>query len=83
MESQKGNQFKHVLLDFAKVTHTDTATVAGLIEVISTLKKDHHKLVVINIPQNLRSLFEICKVNKVITRFSNESEAIMELAKNA
>lgn len=76
---QKGFQYKHVLLDFEKVTHTDSATVAALIVATSALKKEHHKLGVINLGEKLRSMFEIFKANKLVFSFPSESEAIKKL----
>lgn len=79
-EELKGFQFKNLLLDFEKVTHTDSATVAALIEAASALKQEHHRLGVINLGEKLRSMFEIFKVSQTVIIFSSETEALRALA---
>lgn len=72
-------EFKHVLLDFADVTHTDSSTVAEIIELISEIKKTHHKLGVLNIDSQFRSIFEISRVDKLIHLYKSEKEAIRDM----
>lgn len=72
-------EFKHVLLDFADVTHTDSSTVAEIIELISNIKKTHHKLGVMSVDGNFRSVFEIFRVDKLIHLYNTEAEAIRDL----
>ena len=78
-EGRKGFRFKNLLLDFEKVTHTDSSTVAALVEAASALKKRHHGLGVINLGEELLGLFEIFKVSRLVFIYSSEAEAIKKL----
>jgi len=79
-QRQDGFVRKHILLDFKKVTDTDSAAVAVLIKAAATLKKGHHKLGLINVDEKLHFMFELFKVNKMVFFFPSESEAIKELS---
>jgi len=80
MEGRGTFQHKDILLDFEKVTHTDSATVAALIDATFIFKKEHHKLGMINLGENLRSLLEIFKVNNLVYFFSTEADALKQLS---
>jgi anti-anti-sigma factor len=79
-EDQGKFQHKHLLLDFENVTSTDSATVAVLVEAIATLRKEQHKLGLINIDDKLHFMFELFKVSELVFFFPNEAEAIKELS---
>ena len=79
-QHQDGFVRKHLLLDFRKVTDTDSATVAVLIKAAATLKKEHHQLGLINVDEKLHFMFEFFKVSKLVFFFPSESEAIKELS---
>jgi anti-anti-sigma regulatory factor len=80
-QRQDGFVRKHILLDFLKVTDTDSATVAGIIKAAGTLKKEHHRLGLINVDEKLHFMFELFKVSKLVIFFPSESEAIKELSR--
>lgn len=80
MEGQKNFRHKDILLDFEKVTHTDSATVAALINATAILKKEHHKLGMINLGEKLSSLFEIFQVNNLVYFFPTEADALKQLS---
>jgi anti-anti-sigma factor len=81
LRSHKGFQFKHLLLDFKQVTHTDSAAVAGLMQAIAELKSSKHHLGAVNFSESFRSMLQILKVDRLISFYANESEAVEDLTR--
>ena len=79
IRSAKEFQHKHLLLDFKNVTHIDTAAIAGIIKTTSELKKDHHRLGVINLEEKFHNILEVLKVDEMVFIYPNENEAIKSL----
>ena len=79
----RGFKHKHVLLDFRNVTHVDTAAVAEIIQHVSELKTAHFRLGAINLTEDVRSMFQVLKVEKLVTFYDNESEAVEDFKRNA
>lgn len=79
VQSQPGFEYKSELLDFKSVTFIDSSAIAELVQLVSELKKEHLKLGVINLKDNLRSVLEILKVDQIISEYPSESEAIADL----
>ena len=75
LRSQKDYEFKNILLDFMDVTHIDSSTAAEVIQIIFDIKKSHHKLGIVNLSQEFRSIFEILKIDKIIHFYEIEAEA--------
>ncbi len=80
IKGQKTFRRKNILLDFGKVTHTDSATVAALINATFIFKEEHQKLGMINLGDKLLSLFEIFQVNNLVYFFSTEADALKQLS---
>ena len=76
VEKHRGFKHKHVLLDFKSVTHIDTAAVAEIIQTVSELKTARFRLGAINLNDEVRSMFQVLKVEKLLTFYKNESEAV-------
>ena len=72
----RGFKHKHVLLDFKSVTHVDTSAVAEIIQHVSELKTAHFRLGAINLKEEVHSMFQVLKVDKLVTFYKNESEAV-------
>ena len=70
---------KNVLVDFKKVTHTDSATVAALMGRLLDAEKEKKRLAIFNIPEHFRQLIEILKVDHNFLIYDNESVALSEL----
>ena len=81
LTKHKGFKYKHLLLDFKQVTKTDSSAVAGLMQAIAELKSSKHHLGAINFSENFRSMLQILKVDKWITFYANESDAVEDLAR--
>jgi len=67
---------KEVMVDFEKVSFVGSAGLATLIEMMQLLRKAGGKLGCCNINNNIRGLFEITKIHKLITIYDNRSLAL-------
>ncbi len=74
---------KHIILDFKNVTYTDTSAVAEIIQTVSELKSANFRLGAVNLPANLLSMIQVLKVEKLITPYANESEALEDLTRKS
>ena len=79
--NHRGFKHKHILLDFRHVTHTDTAAVAQIVRAVSELKTAHFRLGAIHLSEEVRSMFQVLKVEKWIEVFDNESDALAEFTR--
>ena len=67
---------KEVMVDFEKVSFVGSAGLATLIEMMQLLRKSGGKLSCCNINNNIRGLFEITKIHKLITIYENRAVAL-------
>ena len=67
---------KEVMVDFEKVSFVGSAGLATLIEMMQMLRKAGGKLGCCNINSNIRGLFEITKIHKLITIYENRAMAL-------
>lgn len=79
----KGFKHKHVLLDFRSVTHVDTSAVAEILQEVAELKTAHFRLGAINLNEDVKSMFQVLKAEKLVVVFKNESEAVEDFKKGA
>ena len=70
---------KNVLLDFAKVDHVDSATIAFQIIRLREYQAKGFKTGFINISNEMRALLDIFKENEEFKIFASEDEAMKEL----
>ena len=70
---------KSVLLDLTHVAEVDSAAVAGFVQVLSDLKHKNFKLGLMNIPESLRSMLQILKLESVFAVFESEKKAFSEI----
>lgn len=75
------NLDRSVLLDFRKVEHVDSAGIAHLFKILTLLKKDNHRLGLINVSEEIRDLLGILKVDHAFQVFETKSEALKEVLK--
>lgn len=68
---------KNILVDFKKVSHTDSATVAALMGRLLDIEKKKKRLGLFNIPQHFRNLIEVLKVEHNFTIFDSEPAALV------
>jgi len=65
-----------VMVDFEKVSFVGSAGLATLIEMMQLLRKAGGRLSCCNINDNIRGLFEITKIHKLITIYENRESAL-------
>ncbi len=81
LTQNEGFHSKHVLLDFKKVSHTDTAAVAGIIQALSELQETNHRLGAVNAPKAFSGIIQILKVDNIIKLYASEAEAVKDLTR--
>jgi len=72
---------KDIILDFQHVTHVDGATCAMLVQTLSQLKHEKHRLVLMNVSSKLRNMMDISMIGKMFTIYKTEAEALEQLKK--
>lgn len=65
-----------VMVDFEKVTFIGSAGLATLIEMMQLLRKAGGKLGCCHVNNNIRGLFEITKIHKLITIYDDRAMAL-------
>ena len=70
----------NTLIDLKKVVYGDTAATAALIMRLSELRQRGKKIGLINIPSDIKRLFEILKCDKLFLIFKSEKEALEKLS---
>ena len=73
---------KNVLMDFSKVEHVDSATIAFHLIHLREYQAKGFKVGFINISEQMKALVDIFKEDKEFKVFSSEDEAVRELNKN-
>ncbi|MBF0521979.1 MAG: STAS domain-containing protein [Candidatus Omnitrophica bacterium] len=68
-----------VLVDFEKVTFVCSAGLATLIEMMQMLKKSGGKLAICNVNKDVKGLFEITKIHKLIPIYEHREMAMKDL----
>ena len=79
VSKRPGYHQKHILLDFKEVTRVDTAAVAEIIQEVSILKTGNLRLGAINLSESVRSMLQVLKVERLISFYKNESEALEDM----
>ncbi len=83
VSKQRGFHLKHVLLDFRHVTRMDTAAVAEIIQEVFELKTGNLRLGAVHLNDAVRGQLQVLKVEKLITVYGNESEALEDMTRKA
>ena len=78
-KNNKGSLKQNLLLDFRKVTHVDSSTIAILLVALNELKHEKHKLVLANVPENLKGMLDISEINDLFTIYDSEEDAYNDL----
>ncbi len=75
---KSGLPVKNLIMDGAKVSDIDSSTVAAI---LAEMKKNDHKIGLINVPEELRSYLEILHQSEHLQIFASEKEAVEALNK--
>jgi anti-anti-sigma factor len=72
----------NTLIDLKKVVYGDTAATAALIMRLAELRQRGKKIGLINVPPDIKHMFEILKCDKLFLIFESEKEALENLKNN-
>ena len=67
---------KKILVDFEKVGFIDSSGLAVLIEVVQRLQKVNGQLRLCNVNREIRGIFEIVKIHKLVNIYDDRSAAL-------
>lgn len=78
-KEKKGMLNKSVLLDLKNVGQVDSAAIAELLKVCSSLKQKNFKLGLMNVPDGLKGMIQILKLENILLVFESERRAFSEI----
>ncbi len=67
---------EHVILDLTAVDYMDSSGIASLVKLHSQTKSVDCKLSLVGVHANVRSIFQITRLDGLFTVFADEQEAI-------
>ena len=68
-----------IVLNLSKVEFMDSSGLGSLISIVKLLSNAHGKIVLCNVGDQIKKLFNLTRLNQVFQIFSNEQEAIDSL----
>jgi len=68
-----------MVLNFKNVSHVDSATCAELVKVQSELGREKHRLILVDVPREFKSLLEISRVSDLFSIYKSEKKALKQL----
>ncbi len=69
-------QASKILVDLKKVNYIDSSGLATFVELFQKMKRYSGKLILFNLSQGVRSVFEIAKLDSIFRLANNEKEAL-------
>lgn len=69
-------KLQKLLVDLKKVNYIDSSGLATFVELFQKMKKGDGKLILFNLSQPVRSVFEIAKLDSIFQLAQNEEEAL-------
>ena len=73
-------QAQKILVDLKKVTYIDSSGLAAFVELFQSMKRYSGKLVLFNLTQGVRNVFEIAKLDAIFKLARDEKEALSLLS---
>ena len=71
-----GRQASKILVDLQKVQYIDSSGLATFVELFQKMKRYGGKLVLFNLAQSVRGVFEIAKLDSIFKLAQNQDEAL-------
>jgi anti-sigma B factor antagonist len=65
-----------IIINFQNVSYIDSSGLATVIEMLQRLKKNQGQLRLSNLPEKIKNLFEITKIDKLFQMYSTEADAL-------
>ncbi|MFC1674840.1 STAS domain-containing protein [Candidatus Omnitrophota bacterium] len=69
---------KKIVMDFASISYIDSSGLATLIELLQRLNKVNGKLHICNMPDKVKSIFEVTKLYKLFKVFESKETALTD-----
>ena len=69
-------QVKKILIDLKKVNYVDSSGLATFVELFQKMKRYGGLLILFNLSQGVRSVFEIAKLDSIFKLAKDEKEAL-------
>ncbi len=66
----------NIIVDFAELSYVDSSGLATFIEILQRLKKQGGSLAFVQVPEKIRNLFEVTKLDKLFSIYHTQDEAI-------
>ena len=70
---------KKIVIDLEKVTYIDSSGLATLVEILKKTKQLGGALGLSAMPDKIKSLFEITKLDKLFSIFQNQQDAVVRI----
>jgi anti-sigma B factor antagonist len=70
------NQTKKILVDLTQVNYIDSSGLATFVELFQRMKRYGGKLILFNLAQSVRSVFEIAKLDTIFHLVNSREEAL-------
>jgi anti-sigma B factor antagonist len=67
---------KHILLDLYNVSFIDSASLGIMVLYLTRLEKDNLHIILINVKNDIKEMFAITGVNKLLKIFNSKDEAL-------
>ena len=77
-EAMIKQQQKKILLNFSQVSYIDSSGLATLVEMLQRLKRYEGILRLSNLSDKVKALFEITKLDRLFSIFTQEDEALKD-----
>ena len=80
-EATRAKKTQNILFDLKEVSQTDSAGIAGLVDLLRYMKNHHidGKVGLLNLSENMRALLTITKVGGIFKDYKSEKEALEDL----
>ncbi len=69
-------QITNTIFDFDSLSHINSSGINFMIRTLTKLRINNSELVLCNVAGNVRSLFEIAKIDTIFSVFDSKTEAI-------
>ena len=70
---------KKIVVDLREVTYVDSSGLATLVEMLKKTKVQGGSLGLASMPEKIKSLFEITKLDKLFSVFQNQQDAVTRI----
>lgn len=77
LTKQMGEEVRQVMVDLQKVPYIDSSGLATFVELFQKIRRRKGRLILFNLCQGVRSVFEIAKLDTLFQLAKNEEEALL------